>query len=64
MFVGDAEGLSASRLDGRFRQVLSHREPEPHETPAPPDSWRATDGAGGTQYLLGYTPEGVRLPAV
>ena len=64
MFVGDAEGLPASGLDGRVRQVLPDREPEPHETPAPTDSWRPTDEAGGPQYLLGYTPERVRLPTV
>ena len=59
VFVGDAETLPTSGLDGCFRQILPDREPEPHKTPAPPDSWRTTDGTGRSQYLLRYPPEGV-----
>ena len=64
LFVGDVEGLPASGLDGRVREVLSDRESEPHEATASTDPWNRTDGDSGTQYILRHPPEGVPLLAV
>ena len=64
LVVGDAERFPASRVDGRVCEILADREPEPHEATAPTDTWNPPDGARGTQHILSYSPEELRVPPV